>query len=806
MSTINFCETKEQLNHLGEVVTGKTNGSPSGADIETSTLPYTGQVRKTLPALEDEYQADIDNFVQVSDQLIVDKTAEFDTSIANKEVEADAAFETQRNQFDATFQAQFAYKRIGNISLYVGDSLPEVDKLNSYQYPDDSGEWYGPVQDQAFPITIPADPSSDNEWALVDSLTSDSLPLYTDIAYKASGGNSAVENMLAGVPITASVGDRCNTGGTQWERVSNSAGDITDFIALSEVSINDFGALAGLGDSSSAIQLALDTGYSVTGSKGSYNCQSEISINNQAQIFDGKDKYSFILDFSAGGKINGIVMGRDAGASRAQLKNMRLIGASDADTDRNAGILVKNWTRGAVYDVQVEFFGVGQSWEGATLGHANSMFNIYYWRNRVAQVYLSGGNHATNFVGGELAQGYYGAVIGRLNADGTIDDDFGGNTGGNPTFFGTIIEGQSRTSLSICNGQLGVTFDGYFESSAIQDNFVRIGSQFKNDGITAATAVPKGIHIRGHAGVNTGVAAFPAVKMGAVVGGSCSLMCSGDNIIGLDTTECRFSTNFSTDGMWVSSGKYLADSDSNTTVSADIYPNTKGGGAYSRRFMTWSPSNTGYRASITIPRGFDLPVSVDSESYGKVLSLRADGVEVGYFESSSGGRCNWISGGTVSKWSTSAQGVQQIDFGAGKTFTATVDNAVSCGYGAIRWSEIFAVNGTINTSDERHKKLSSIDEAEKSCAIEVKESIKKFKWNDAIDCKGEDNARIHFGVGAQTVGEIFKSHGLAPDKYALFCYDEWGEVRGDDGSITQEAGDRYGIRYTELLMFIMSAL
>lgn len=55
MSDINFCNTKEQLNHLGEVVTGKTNGSPTGADIDTSTLPYTGQVRKTLPALEQEY-------------------------------------------------------------------------------------------------------------------------------------------------------------------------------------------------------------------------------------------------------------------------------------------------------------------------------------------------------------------------------------------------------------------------------------------------------------------------------------------------------------------------------------------------------------------------------------------------------------------------------------------------------------------------------------------------------------------------------------------------------------------------------
>lgn len=61
MSEINFCNTKEQLNHLGEVVTGKTNGSPTGADIDTSTLPYTGQVRKTLPVLEQEYLEAIRN-------------------------------------------------------------------------------------------------------------------------------------------------------------------------------------------------------------------------------------------------------------------------------------------------------------------------------------------------------------------------------------------------------------------------------------------------------------------------------------------------------------------------------------------------------------------------------------------------------------------------------------------------------------------------------------------------------------------------------------------------------------------------
>lgn len=79
----------------------------------------------------------------------------------------DTLAEEQREQFEKTFSSQFSYKRIGNISGYVGDSLTDSEKLNSYQYPDDSGDWYGPIQSQSFPITIPSDPSSDNGWALV---------------------------------------------------------------------------------------------------------------------------------------------------------------------------------------------------------------------------------------------------------------------------------------------------------------------------------------------------------------------------------------------------------------------------------------------------------------------------------------------------------------------------------------------------------------------------------------------------------------------------------------------------------------
>jgi hypothetical protein len=90
--------------------------------------------------------------------------------------------------------------------------------------------------------------------------------------------------------------------------------------------------------------------------------------------------------------------------------------------------------------------------------------------------------------------------------------------------------------------------------------------------------------------------------------------------------------------------------------------------------------------------------------------------------------------------------------------------------------------------------------------------IRKFKFNDAIEKKGIDNARIHYGVGAQSIINKMKEFGLDPMAYGFVCYDRWDAVeeqRAEDGTIlveAKEAGDRYGIRYEELLCFIIAGL
>ncbi|UXA32814.1 hypothetical protein KZA80_10735 [Proteus terrae] len=135
------------------------------------------------------------------------------------------------------------------------------------------------------------------------------------------------------------------------------------------------------------------------------------------------------------------------------------------------------------------------------------------------------------------------------------------------------------------------------------------------------------------------------------------------------------------------------------------------------------------------------------------------------------------------------------------------DNIIDLGLASYKFRNIYASNGSINTSDERLKNsFLSIDDKEKKAAIEIKASIKKYKLN------GGD--RVHFGVGAQTVINIMKMNGLNPFEYSFICYDKWDdeyeEWIDDNGKkqrkLINKSGDRYGIRYNELICFIIASM
>lgn len=140
------------------------------------------------------------------------------------------------------------------------------------------------------------------------------------------------------------------------------------------------------------------------------------------------------------------------------------------------------------------------------------------------------------------------------------------------------------------------------------------------------------------------------------------------------------------------------------------------------------------------------------------------------------------------------------------------DNAVSLGTSGQRWSVVYAATGTINTSDGRTKQqVRDLSEAERAVAIQCKSLLRAFKFNDAVETKG-DAARWHFGIVAQDIAAAFEAEGLDAHDYGLFCYDEWeasdAVLDSEDNVVAAaiEAGDRYGVRYEELLAFIIAAI
>ena len=168
-------------------------------------------------------------------------------------------------------------------------------------------------------------------------------------------------------------------------------------------------------------------------------------------------------------------------------------------------------------------------------------------------------------------------------------------------------------------------------------------------------------------------------------------------------------------------------------------------------------------------------------------------------------------------------------FNTATDVSGEADNAATLGTTVRRWKQLYAVTGTINTSDAREKTAPlAIDDNVLDAWGEV--SLVAFKWLDAIAKKG-DMARTHFGVIAQDVRDAFERHGLDGTEYGLLCHDTWDaeyesilekrevtEVVPDpdspDGTrtitVTKEvptgevklikaAGDRWGIRVDQCL-------
>lgn len=167
------------------------------------------------------------------------------------------------------------------------------------------------------------------------------------------------------------------------------------------------------------------------------------------------------------------------------------------------------------------------------------------------------------------------------------------------------------------------------------------------------------------------------------------------------------------------------------------------------------------------------------------------------------------------------------------SITPGVDNLSSAGIASQRFTQVFAANATINTSDARLKtEPRQLRDAEFKVASAIARLPAVWRWLNRVhgdeNCEPEGmEARKHFGPTVQAAITVMESHGLDPFAYSFICYDEWEaqpeqwhewpNELDDDGNVireagrelvqaAREAGDRYSFRKEELLCFLVAAM
>ncbi len=126
--------------------------------------------------------------------------------------------------------------------------------------------------------------------------------------------------------------------------------------------------------------------------------------------------------------------------------------------------------------------------------------------------------------------------------------------------------------------------------------------------------------------------------------------------------------------------------------------------------------------------------------------------------------------------SRNGKGVELLD----NTLRPLNDESLGLGTSGRRYTNIYSVNGTIQTSDANKKTdIKPIDDRVLDAWGAV--AFRQFRFKS-------DEKAIHVGVIAQQVDEAFKSYGLDARDYGLFCDD-----KDEDGETI------LGIRYNEAL-------
>jgi hypothetical protein len=225
------------------------------------------------------------------------------------------------------------------------------------------------------------------------------------------------------------------------------------------------------------------------------------------------------------------------------------------------------------------------------------------------------------------------------------------------------------------------------------------------------------------------------------------------------------------------------------TTNTTLYSATSGGGIYA--VPNGSTTIARQSTSSTQPLFILNETGVD----GTLQEFRKDGTIVGSIGTHSGGGTYFYSNSGSTSGLTFWSNVIAPSTSSGGFRDAVIDLGAPGG----RFKDIYATNGTIQTSDINEKQdIEDLTDAETRVAVAAKGLLKKYRWKSAVEEKGDD-ARIHFGIMAQDLQNAFTAEGLDAGDYGMFISTTW---TNDDG-VEQT---RLGVRYNELLAFIIAVI
>jgi len=232
---------------------------------------------------------------------------------------------------------------------------------------------------------------------------------------------------------------------------------------------------------------------------------------------------------------------------------------------------------------------------------------------------------------------------------------------------------------------------------------------------------------------------------------------------------------------------------------------------------------------INVHRDGGNPLRVGQSANGNLTEFYRQGALVGEIAVASNNQIELKSAGSNLNFYVGGTRFVRID---SARLYPSADDAYDLGLSSQRFEDIFATNGTINTSDRNEKQdIAALTSAEMLVAKRISSLFKTFRWKNKVAAKG-DKARTHSGIIAQDVQAAFTAESLDAGDYSLFISSTWWEhdvdvaaVEADD-TVTPpiEAADAYtrtdnydtedaapsgstsktrlGIRYPELLSFL----